>query len=75
MLDIPRVAALAHGQGLPLLVDATFSTPYLLRPFDLGADLVLHSATKFLAGHGVVIGGLIVDSDKFDWAASGKFPT
>lgn len=75
VLDIPRVAALAHGQGLPLLVDATFSTPYLLRPFDLGADLVLHSATKFLAGHGVVIGGLIVDSGKFDWAASGKFPT
>ncbi len=75
VLDIPRVAALAHGQGLPLLVDATFSTPYLLRPFDLGADLVLHSATKFLAGHGVVIGGLIVDSGKFGWAASGKFPT
>ena len=75
VLDIPRVAALAHGQGLPLLVDATFSTPYLLRPFDLGADLVLHSATKFLAGHGVVIGGLVVDSGKFDWAASGKFPT
>ena len=75
VLDIPRVAALAHDQGLPLLVDATFSTPYLLRPFDLGADLVLHSATKFLAGHGVVIGGLVVDSGKFDWAASGKFPT
>ena len=78
MLDIPRVAALAHEHGLPLLVDSTFTTPYLSRPFDQGADLVFHSATKFLSGHGVVIGGVLVDSGKFDWdagAARGKFPT
>ncbi len=78
VLDIPRVSALAHEHGLPLLVDSTFTTPYLSRPFDQGADLVFHSATKFLSGHGVVIGGLLVDSGKFDWdagAARGKFPT
>jgi len=78
VLDIPRVSALAHDHGLPLLVDSTFTTPYLIRPFELGADLVFHSATKFLSGHGVVIGGLLVDSGKFDWeagAARGKFPT
>ncbi len=75
VLDIPRVSALAHDHGLPLLVDSTFTTPYLLRPFDLGADLVFHSATKFLGGHGVVIGGLVVDSGRFDWAAGNKFPT
>ncbi|HNC53256.1 MAG TPA: O-acetylhomoserine aminocarboxypropyltransferase [Accumulibacter sp.] len=75
VLDIPRVAALAHAHGLPLLVDSTFTTPYLLRPFDLGADLVFHSATKFLGGHGTVIGGLVVDSGAFDWVASGRFPT
>jgi len=75
VLDIPRVSALAHEHGLPLMVDATFSTPYLLRPFELGADLLMHSATKFLGGHGVVIGGLLVDSGAFDWAKSGKFPT
>jgi O-acetylhomoserine (thiol)-lyase len=75
VLDIPQVAAIAHAAGLPLLVDGTFTTPYLQRPFDLGADLVFHSATKFLGGHGVVIGGVVVDSGKFDWAASGKFPT
>ena len=75
VLDIPQVAAIAHENGLPQLVDSTFTTPYLLRPFDLGADLVFHSATKFLGGHGVVIGGIVVDSGKFDWAASGKFPT
>jgi O-acetylhomoserine (thiol)-lyase len=75
VLDIPQVSAIAHENGLPLLVDSTFTTPYLLRPFDLGADLVFHSATKFLGGHGVVIGGIVVDSGKFDWAASGKFPT
>ncbi len=67
MLDIPRVAALAHDHGLPLLADATFTTPYLLQPFAHGADLVFHSATKFLSGHGVVIGGLLVDSGQFDW--------
>jgi O-acetylhomoserine (thiol)-lyase len=75
VLDIPRVADLAHAHGLPLLVDATFSTPYLLRPFDHGADLILHSATKFLGGHGVVIGGLVVDAGRFDWAQNDKFPT
>jgi len=75
VLDIPRVADLAHAHGLPLLVDSTLTTPYLLRPFEWGADLVFHSATKFLGGHGTVIGGLLVDSGAFDWVASGKFPT
>ncbi len=75
VLDIPRVAALAHEAGLPLLVDSTFTTPYLMRPFDHGADLIFHSATKFLGGHGVAIGGLLVDGGAFDWDKSGKFPT
>ena len=79
ILDVPRVAALAHEHGVPLLVDSTFTTPYLMRPFDHGADLVYHSATKFLSGHGVVIGGLLVDSGRFDWdepgRSAGKFPT
>jgi O-acetylhomoserine (thiol)-lyase len=75
VLDVPRVAQLAHEAGLPLLVDATFTTPYLMRPLDLGADLVFHSATKFLGGHGVAIGGLLVDGGTFDWEKSGKFPT
>ncbi|MEW5879441.1 MAG: O-acetylhomoserine aminocarboxypropyltransferase [Pseudomonadota bacterium] len=75
VLDIPNVAALAHEHGLPLLVDSTFTTPYLMQPFELGADLVYHSATKFLGGHGVAIGGLLVDGGTFDWAASGRFPT
>ena len=75
VLDIPRVAALAHDAGLPLLVDSTFTTPYLMRPFELGADLLFHSATKFLGGHGVAIGGLLVDGGTFDWDKSGKFPT
>lgn len=75
VLDVPRVAAVAHEAGLPLLVDSTFTTPYLMRPFDLGADLVFHSATKFLGGHGVAIGGLLVDGGTFDWDKSGKFPT
>src|SRR5512132_1949656 len=82
VLDVPRVAEIAHEHGLPLLVDSTFTTPYLMQPFALGADLVFHSATKFLSGHGVVIGGLLVDSGQFDWdgsgrspAARGKFPT
>ena len=75
VLDVPRVAALAHDHGLPLLVDSTFTTPWLMRPFEHGADLVYHSATKFLSGHGVVIGGLLVDSGGFDWDKSGKFPT
>jgi O-acetylhomoserine (thiol)-lyase len=78
VLDIPRVAALAHDHGLPLLVDSTFTTPWLMRPFEHGADLVYHSATKFLSGHGVVIGGLLVDSGRFDWNAEGvraRYPT
>jgi O-acetylhomoserine (thiol)-lyase len=74
VLDIPSVAGIAHAAKLPLLVDSTFTTPYLLRPFDHGADLVYHSATKFLGGHGVAIGGLLVDGGSFDWEASGKFP-
>jgi O-acetylhomoserine (thiol)-lyase len=75
VLNIPAVAAVAHENGLPLMVDSTFTTPYLMRPFDLGADLVFHSATKFLGGHGIAIGGVLVDSGKFDWEASSKFPT
>ena len=75
VLDIPRVSGVAHDAGLPLLVDATFTTPYLMRPFDLGADLIFHSATKFLGGHGVAIGGVLVDGGRFDWEKSGKFPT
>jgi O-acetylhomoserine (thiol)-lyase len=70
VLDIPGVSAIAHEAGLPLLVDSTFTTPWLLKPFDHGADLVFHSATKFLSGHGTVIGGVLVDSGQFDWAAA-----
>jgi O-acetylhomoserine (thiol)-lyase len=75
VLDVPSVADVAHQAGLPLLVDSTFTTPYLMRPFDLGADLLFHSATKFLGGHGVAIGGVLVDGGRFDWEKSGKFPT
>ncbi len=75
VLDIPRVSEVAHEAGIPLLVDSTFTTPYLMRPFDLGADLVYHSATKFLGGHGVAIGGVLVDGGRFDWEKSGKFQT
>jgi O-acetylhomoserine (thiol)-lyase len=74
VLDIPAVAEIAHRAGVPLLVDATFTTPYLMRPFELGADLLYHSATKFLSGHGTVIGGVVVDSGRFDWEKSGKYP-
>ncbi len=74
VLDIPAVAQIAHEAGLPLLVDATFTTPYLLKPFDHGADLIYHSATKFLSGHGTVIGGVLVDGGSFDWDRAGKFP-
>ncbi|MBC8055375.1 MAG: O-acetylhomoserine aminocarboxypropyltransferase [Rhizobiales bacterium] len=70
VLDLPAVAALAHDHGLPLLVDSTFTTPWLMKPFDHGADLVFHSATKFLSGHGTVIGGVLVDSGQFDWHAA-----
>ncbi|MBI1905731.1 MAG: O-acetylhomoserine aminocarboxypropyltransferase [Rhodocyclales bacterium] len=75
VLDIPTVAQIAHEHKLPLLVDATLVTPCLQQPLTLGADLVLHSATKFLGGHGVAVGGLLVDGGRFDWEASGLFPT
>jgi O-acetylhomoserine (thiol)-lyase len=74
VLDIPTVAEIAHAARVPLLVDSTLTTPYLIQPFELGADLVYHSATKFLSGHGTVIGGVVVDGGRFDWDASGKFP-
>lgn len=72
--DIAALAALAHKHGLPLVVDNTFGTPYLIRPIEYGADIVVHSATKFLGGHGTALGGIIVDSGKFDWEAGGKYP-
>src|SRR6195256_1420424 len=75
VLDVPAISEIAHAAKLPLLVDATFTTPYLMKPFALGADLLYHSATKFLGGHGVAIGGVLVDSGRFDWGASGKFAT
>ena len=75
VLDIPLVAEVGHEAGLPLLVDSTFTTPYLFQPFEWGADLIMHSATKFLGGHGVALGGIIVDGGTFDWEDSGKFPT
>jgi len=75
VLDIPQAAEIAHGAGVPLLIDNTFATPYLCRPFELGADLVMHSVTKWIGGHGVAIGGAIVDGGRFDYRASGKFPT
>ena len=74
VLDIEAVADIAHEHGVPLIIDNTVPSPYLLRPIDFGADIVVHSATKFLGGHGTAIGGVIVDSGKFDWEASGKFP-
>jgi O-acetylhomoserine sulfhydrolase (EC 2.5.1.49) len=74
LVDIEKVAAIAHENRIPLIVDNTFGTPYLIRPFEYGADIVVHSATKFIGGHGTSIGGVIVDSGKFDWAGSGKFP-
>ncbi|UCG96669.1 MAG: O-acetylhomoserine aminocarboxypropyltransferase [Burkholderiales bacterium] len=73
VLDVPAVSALAHAHGLPLLVDSTFTTPYLMQPAELGADLVYHSATKFIGGHGTAVGGVLVDSGRFDWQASGRF--
>ena len=73
--DIDALASLAHKHGLPLVVDNTFGTPYLIRPIEHGADIVVHSATKFIGGHGTTLGGIIVDSGKFDWAASGNYPT
>lgn len=74
VVDIEKIAKIAHEAGIPLIVDNTFATPYLVRPIEYGADIVIHSATKFIGGHGTTIGGVIVDSGKFDWAASDKWP-
>lgn len=74
VLDIEKFAELAHSNGLPLIVDNTFATPILCRPFDFGADIIVHSTTKYMDGHAIQMGGVIVDSGKFDWGASGKFP-
>lgn len=75
VVDIEKIAEIAHAHKIPLVVDNTFATPYLVRPIEYGADIVVHSATKFIGGHGTTIGGVIVDSGKFDWEASGKFPS
>ena len=74
LIDIEKVAGIAHANGIPLVIDSTFATPYLVRPIEYGADIVVHSATKFIGGHGTAIGGVIVDGGTFDWAASGKYP-
>lgn len=74
VVDIERIANIAHAHNIPLVIDNTFATPYLVRPIEYGADIVVHSATKFIGGHGTTIGGVIVDGGKFDWTASGKFP-
>ncbi len=74
LIDIEEVAKVAHKHNIPLVVDSTFATPYLVRPIEYGADIVIHSATKFIGGHGTAIGGVIVDNGNFDWKASGKFP-
>lgn len=75
IIDIEKVAEIAHSHKIPLVIDNTFGTPYLIRPIEYGADIVVHSATKFIGGHGTAVGGVIVDSGKFDWEASGKFPS
>ncbi|HJL82306.1 MAG TPA: O-acetylhomoserine aminocarboxypropyltransferase [Acidimicrobiales bacterium] len=75
VLDVAAVAAVAHAHDLPLAVDSTFATPYLMQPIEHGADIVVHSATKFLGGHGIAIGGVVIDGGRFDWAESGLFPT
>ena len=74
LIDIEEIAKIAHAHNIPLVVDSTFATPYLVRPIEYGADIVVHSATKFIGGHGTAIGGVIVDGGNFDWAKSGKFP-
>ena len=74
IIDIEAVAKVAHENNIPLIVDNTFGTPYLIRPIEFGADIIVHSATKFIGGHGTSIGGVLIDSGKFDWKASGKFP-
>ena len=75
VLDIPSIADIAHRAGIPLLIDNTFATPYLCRPLELGADLVMHSITKWIGGHGIAIGGALIDGGRFDWEASGRYPT
>ena len=75
VVDIEKIASIAHENKIPLVIDNTFATPYLVRPIEHGADIVVHSATKFIGGHGTTIGGVIIDSGKFDWEASGKFPS
>lgn len=75
LIDIEKTAEIAHRHKIPLVIDNTFGTPYLIRPIEYGADIVVHSATKFIGGHGTAVGGVIVDSGKFDWEASGKFPS
>ncbi len=75
VIDIEKISGIAHAHKIPLVIDNTFGTPYLIRPIEYGADIVVHSATKFIGGHGTAIGGVIVDSGKFDWEASGKFPS
>ena len=75
VVDIEKIANIAHEAGIPLIVDNTFATPYLVRPIEYGADIVVHSATKFIGGHGTTIGGVIIEGGKFDWEASGKFPS
>lgn len=74
IIDIEKVAQIAHKHNIPLIIDSTFATPYLVKPFEYGADIVVHSATKFIGGHGTAIGGVIIESGKFDWKKSGKFP-
>jgi O-acetylhomoserine (thiol)-lyase len=74
VLDIPALAQIAHDAGIPLLIDSTFATPYLCRPLDLGADLVMHSITKWIGGHGIAIGGAVIDGGRFDWEKSGRYP-
>ena len=74
LIDIEAMAKVAHAHNIPLVVDSTFATPYQLRPFDYGADIVVHSATKFIGGHGTTLGGIVIDSGKFNWVKSGKFP-
>jgi O-acetylhomoserine (thiol)-lyase len=75
VLNVEAIAKVAHDHGIPLMIDNTFATPYLFRPFEHGCDIVMHSATKFLGGHGVAVAGVLVDSGQFDWEGSGKFPT
>lgn len=74
VIDLAAIAEVAHHHGVPFIVDNTFATPFLLRPIEYGADIVVHSATKFIGGHGTVMGGVVIDSGRFDWAQNDKFP-